>query len=483
MPSINLRVKQSDWTALRKQLSRSFRGTTPPETGAIGLLGSSLTDDRHDLILTAIIWPEEGDIKYAAHGALTFDSRYLRRAHVRMRELGLHGLATFHTHPLSDDRVCFSTFDTREDPELIQNLQEIEPATSLLSVVLGRRSQQARYWNSPIAYSAVNELTLVGGSITVLPLSGGPPPVLPEPAALFDRSLAITGSGALARLQTMKIGIVGASGTGSLLAELLVRAGCQRLLIIDDDLTEFINLNRILHSSRGDAEVGTPKVAVLKLALERLGLRCQIEAVRANVLDEAVLAKLRSADVIFGCVDRALPRRTLSRFAFQYLIPYIDVGSEIGGDGKGIVSVDARTSYIAPGYPCLMCSGVVTPRTLGLESLVWEEQQRQIALGYCDDLLVKQPAVMDLNMRAASTGMMYLRHLLQQFLLEPLPATLLENIVTYTMRPLISPRTPDPNCRTCKRNKQEGFGDCAPSPGLRADLVARITAPRAGRSN
>lgn len=480
MPLTNLRAKQSDWMSLRKHLSRSFRGTTPPETGAIGLLGHSLTDDRHDLILAEIIWPTEGDIKYAAHGALVFDSRYLRRAHVRMRQLGLHGLATFHTHPLSDDSVGFSPFDTREDPELIQNLQDIERETRLLSVVLGRRSQFGRYWTSPESYSVANELHVVGDSIAVLPLTGEPLPAPPKPAELFDRSLALTGHGALARLQKMTIAIVGASGTGSLLAELFVRAGCQHLIIIDDDITEIINLNRILHSSRGDAELGTPKVAVLKLALERLNLGCHVEAIRANVLDEAVLAKLRSVDLIFGCVDRALPRRTISKFAYQYLIPYIDVGSEIGGDEKGIVSVDSRTSYVAPGYPCLMCSGVVTARRLWLESLNWEEQRRQIALGYSDDLLIKQPAVMDLNMRAASMGMMYLRHLLQPFLLQPLPATLLENIVTYTMRPLISPRTPDPRCRTCKENNEEGYGDCAPSPGLRAEVVARITAPHTG---
>lgn len=478
MPTTNVRASQDNWERLRKHFSRSFRGNLPPEVGVVGLLGHSLTEDRHDLLLAEILWPKDGDIKYSSTGAIVFDSRYLRRAHVRMRQRGLHALATFHTHPLCDDYASFSPFDTEEDPQLVDNLQEIEPTTRLLSVVVGRRTQCARYWTSPTSYVPIDKLTLVGETISVLPMSGSPAPPAPEPAALFDRALTVTGSGALAALQAMRVAVVGASGTGSLVAELLVRAGCRSLMVIDDDLIEDINLNRVLHSSQADAELRTPKVAVLKLALERLGLGCHVEAIQANALDQNVVARLRSADLVFGCVDRAFPRRTLSRFAFQYLMPYIDVGSEIGGDEKGIVSVDARTSYVAPGYPCLMCSGVANPRNLGLESLSWEEQQRQIALGYSDDLLIKQPAVMDLNMRAASTGVMYLRHLLQPFLLRPLPATLLENLVTYAMRPLSTPRTPDPHCRTCRENEHASYGDCAPAQGLKSAEVARITRPR-----
>jgi hypothetical protein len=73
--------------------------------------------------------------------------------------------------------------------------------------------------------------------------------------------------------------------------------------------------------------------------------------------------------------------------------------------------------------------GVVTPRQLNFESLSAEERERVRAQGYSDDLVIEQPAVMDLNMRAASNGMMILRHLLQPFLLAPLPVMILENVV------------------------------------------------------
>jgi hypothetical protein len=169
----------------------------------------------------------------------------------------------------------------------------------------------------------------------------------------------------------------------------------------------------------------------------------------------------------------------LSRLAYQYLKPYIDVGSEIGGDEQGIVSVDARTSYVAPGRPCLRCCGLAPARQLAFESLAYEERQRVIQLGYSDDLVLKQPATMDLNMRSASYGMMFLRHLVQPFLMRPLPLAIQENLVTYTTRPITTAREADEHCNICQVNLNAGFGDCGPTIGLDRETVDAILGRRA----
>lgn len=87
------------------------------------------------------------------------------------------------------------------------------------------------------------------------------------------------------------------------------------------------------------------------------------------------------------------------------------------------------------------------------------------ALGYSDDLVIDQPAVMDLNMRAASFGTMVLRHLLQPFLLAPLPVTCLENLVTYWVKAIEKPRALKLTCPVCQANTRAGYGDCAPHWG------------------
>jgi hypothetical protein len=217
-----------------------------------------------------------------------------------------------------------------------------------------------------------------------------------------------------------------------------------------------------------------PKAEVLKRGIESLELGCEIVPVVGSILDDKVMQRLNEADVVFGCVDKDYPRILLCKYAFQHLLPYIDVGAEIGGDKEGIVSTDARMNYVAPGRWCLRCTGLVTARRLAFESLTTAERKRKIALGYSDDLLLKQPAVMDLNMRAASSGMMTLRHLLQPFLLDPLPVTLAENFVTYNLKPIASARSRNDNCDICRANPQQGFGDCGEPVGLPTEVAVAL---------
>lgn len=72
--------------------------------------------------------------------------------------------------------------------------------------------------------------------------------------------------------------------------------------------------------------------------------------------------------------------------------------------------------------------------------------------------------------------MMLLRHLLQPFLLEPVPVTLAENLVTYSMKPVPSARCQEEKCDICRANPQAGFGDCGEPIGLSADVAAELHA-------
>jgi len=475
MPELNLRIFAPDWERLRKHCAPSFRGGRHTEYGAVGLLGKRTVDGKlHELIVAKILWPEPGEVIAHPYCALTFSSHYLRRAHMTMRKEGLCGLLTVHTHPMSDTSVDFSGYDDQQDPMLMDNLVEIWPSTLLSSVVLGARSQRGRLWVSPERRIPLTTLVSVGERLHYLPLDGRPTQPQPAPAEIFDRAMAITGSGALAQLGRRTAVVIGASGTGSLMSELLARGGIKRIITIDHDVVKDANLNRILYSTQEDARLRRPKVEVLKRGIENLGLGCEVIPVIGSVLDGAVMKLLNEGDFIFGCVDRDFPRMLLCQYAYQYCVPYIDIGAEIGGDSEGIVSTDARANYIAPGRWCLRCTGLINARRLAFESLTGPERKRRIAQGYSDDLLLKQPAVMDLNMRAASMGMMLMRHLLQPFLLEPLPVTLAENMVTYNMKPVATVRARNDRCDVCQSNPFSGFGDCGEPIGLPSAMAASL---------
>ena len=475
----DLRIAEDDWKKLRKHFAKSFRSAGAPETGALAILGECRTPVKHEFIIAQILLPGPGDLKVATGGALVFDSAFLRRAHLAMREAKLAGIATFHTHPGAESRVGFSLYDDAEDPQLAANLIELEPATRLVSVVVGRNVQCGRVFAEPHSARPLRRLVVVGDQLAYLPLNGNPASPSPTPAAIFDRGLALTGSGALSLLAEMTIAVVGASGTGSLVCELLARAGCRNILLIDHDIMSDINLNRVLHAKAVHARDRVPKVELLRQGIEELGLGCRVEAIQSSILDAGVLRRVLDADLVFGCVDRGLPRHLLCELSARYLLPYIDVGSEIGGDSRGIVSLDSRVNYVASGRHCLTCAGIVTPRQLEFESLTYNERQRKIALGYSDELVLDKPAVMDLNMRAASTGVLVLRHLLQPFLLEPLPVTISHNAVTYTTIGLKAARNFDPACPTCQANRRKGHGDCGPRIGFDVETVRRIMGPDA----
>ncbi|MFN0012143.1 MAG: ThiF family adenylyltransferase [Phycisphaerales bacterium] len=474
MNATHLHMPLPDWRALRQHCRRSFAANDAPETGLLAVLGLSNGEPRRFLI-AKIFWPEDGDLKVAENQAVVFDAAYLRRAHLYMREHGLAGLAVFHTHPHADRTVDFSRYDDQQEPLLVRNLQEIHPATRVVSVVVGKASTRGRWWDQGSDLPApMGNLVAIGDLLEFHSLAGDTPPPPPSAAGAFDRGVAVTGTGALARLRAMRVAVVGASGTGSLTCELLARAGCRAITVVDDDVVKTENLNRILHASATDAEQARPKVDVVKVAIESIGLGCQVTALRANIIDDTVLPVLRDVDIVFGCVDKALPRLVLSRFSAQYLLPYIDVGAEIGADAGGIVSIDSRVNLVSPGRPCLMCTGLVTPRRLQHETQSTGERSRVVSQGYSQDLVLEQPAVMDLNMRAASMGVLVLRHLLQPFLLPPLPVTIAESLVTYTTRPIAVAREASSGCRVCVGNVHAGWGDCGPAIGMKAMALASI---------
>src|ERR671922_479932 len=94
-----LRCSQTHWEALRRHNTTSFRPGHPPETAVIGLLGENRGGDCQEYLVTELLFPQKGDLKIAVPGHVVLSAQYLRRAHIQMRECGLAGVMTLHTHP------------------------------------------------------------------------------------------------------------------------------------------------------------------------------------------------------------------------------------------------------------------------------------------------------------------------------------------------------------------------------------------------
>jgi len=454
-------MTESHYEKMRGLVVGSFlRGSRArPEMGCILLIARNDHASNPSVLVTDVMESTPGDFDRQEHSALSFTSHYLRRALLAVRQQSLAGFITVHTHPLSDGRVQFSSYDDTNDPELMANLYDLQPEGLFGSMVLGKSSAEARLWTPELRSVSLDELIMVGTQYRSLPLDGISNKQHPHPAAIFDRGLAISGAGALHQMSRMRFGVIGISGTGSLMVELLLRAGAGEVDLFEFDAIDETNLNRILHSRRADADGSVLKTERTAEVIAESGLATRVVVIEGgDIRDASIADHLRGCDVLFGCVDREWPRLILSEVAYQYLVPLIDMGTEIGvaPDGTELQSLDSRVSYVVPGNPCLLCAGVITNEGLRLEGLSDEELERTIAQGYCKDIRMKAPAVMDLNMRAASYAMLLLRHLLQPFMCTPIPTSVRESLTNYSTKARVE--QPHPDCLICSIPERVGSG-------------------------
>jgi len=411
---MKIRVTEHNWNIVTKILNPSFNHSKG-QGNELGVIGTIKKVSDQVFIVAEIFEPSAGDVD-CKRRCLRFSPNYIRRVQLQGKKNNANGLIFFHTHPFSDEHVSFSPYDDAEEPKLMANLKDVWPSSEHIGIVAGKKAIMARvYANDGNVYPITN-LFVIGRTLKVI--SGdGCAEVTSKPEHIFDRSMAITGGGALAILGKLQIAIVGVGGTGSLMAELLKRAGCRNLILIDDDCVEETNLNRLLHASVQDVKEKRKKVHVSAYENYITGMGCEVEAIDGNIVNDSHLQEyLKNADILIGCIDKDTPRCILNKIAVETCIPYIDLGTEIGIENDKVQSLDARVTYVYPGGPCLECRGLISYDNIRLEGLQPEERARHIGLGYCRNIDIRQPAVMELNMRAASLASLYIRHLVQPFL-------------------------------------------------------------------
>ncbi len=206
----------------------------------------------------------------------------------------------------------------------------------------------------------------------------------------------------------LRIGVVGCSGTGSIVVEQLARNCVGELILVDPDHVAHKNLNRILNSTWKDAERRKAKTQVLQRAIETMGLGTKVLTFDGHLMNQTTLKALSTCDVLFGCMDSVDGRHLLNKLASAYLVPLIDVGVRLEADGEGgIDSIWAAVHTILPGGSSLMSRRVYSQDDLDAAFLkrsnpdAYEEQRM---IGYIKGIREDQPAVISVNMAASAAA-------------------------------------------------------------------------------
>ena len=272
----------------------------------------------------------------------------------------------------------------------------------------------------------------------------------PEHAGLgsaYDRQIRAFGSHIQRVISQLSIAIVGCGGTGSAVAEQLVRMGARRVALYDPDHVSRSNLTR-LYGSRA-TDVGRAKTDVVAEHLRAIAPATNIVTHRSAITTESTARSLMDADVIFGCTDDNAGRLVLSRFSTYFMTPVIDVGVLLTSDPRGTIEgIHGRITVLHPGAACLVCRGRVDLQRAAVELRSAEEQATLEAEGYAPAMPGVEPAVVSFTSWVAAVSV----------------SELLERLIHYGPRPVpneVLIRAHDREMST-NRAKPKGGHYCSP---------------------
>lgn len=213
----------------------------------------------------------------------------------------------------------------------------------------------------------------------------------------FSRQILAFGEKGQQAVSRAKIGIVGLGGLGSSVAQMLAYLGVKEFILVDDDITELTNLNRLIGATAEDAKNKTPKVDVAQRLINSINPQAKALKILNNLRsNEAIDSLAENPDIIFGCLDNDGARLVLTELASAYNKTLIDSGTEIINN-KEFREFGGRVIVARPGDFCLLCAGQIDLAVAREELESRQENAYRRQLGYGLGSQVPDPAVISLN--------------------------------------------------------------------------------------
>ncbi|KQO26407.1 thiamine biosynthesis protein ThiF [Acidovorax sp. Leaf76] len=393
-PSTNLTIT----TALHQKLHAHLFPGDGLEAAAI-LLCARTPGPRVRLLVKEVLLVPHSACKERRSDYLVWPGAAIEEA-IDLAEADGLSLMLTHSHP--GGLFGFSRHDDQSDlvtvPGLIQALGGLHGT----AIMTPDGAMLARLYQQDLSPIAIKSVMVAGDDLT---WHWTDRQFSPRPTAFTSE--------ATQELGRLSACVIGVSGTGSLVAEQLARLGFGQVILIDFDKLELRNLNRIVNSTLEDAKVQRPKVFAFADAVTRYRGEGVAVPVNASISTREGVLQASQADVMFSCVDTLDARQIADLLGASFLIPLFDVGVSIptrkAKRGAAIADVCGRIDYVSPGGPTLQERGVYDPASLRAEYLrrsAPDAHTEEMQAGYLRGVAEEAPAVIALNMRAASACVM-----------------------------------------------------------------------------
>ncbi len=360
-------TEEANRAACRHLLQHYVKGEVQEDL-CFGLWTPSHGLNRETAIVTQILLPGKGEREL--HGNASFDRSYLARV-TRAAIRSGQGLAFMHSHP-SNGWQDMSQPDVEAEQDRISDTA-MATSRPLVGMTVGAdghwsarvwkqtatgKPDKTRHWSRKVR--VVERSRLI---VWRIPSAAG------RDRKRQKRTVDSWGEDKQRTLEGLRIGVIGLGSVGSIVAEGLARIGIREMVLIDHDVVEEHNLDRLLNASVQD--IGRPKTDVAAAALRKASSADRISVINIckRIQHGAAYAAARDCDILVCCVDSPVARDVVNRIAFRDAIPVVEGGVEIRKtpETRNMNAARWKAHVINPYNECLRCRGQYSSSDVMLE--------------------------------------------------------------------------------------------------------------------
>src|SRR5262245_59960360 len=165
----------------------------------------------------------------------------------------------------------------------------------------------------------------------------------------YSRQMRFPGIGKAGqeKLLASRVTLCGCGALGTVLANVLVRAGVGFVRIVDRDFVEPSNLQRQVLFDESDVANNLPKAEAAATKLRQINSSVAVEPVVADIDRTNIEELCRDADVILDGSDNFEVRYLINDVAVKHGKPWV-YGGAVGSQGMSMTVIPGET-------PCLRC--------------------------------------------------------------------------------------------------------------------------------
>lgn len=161
------------------------------------------------------------------------------------------------------------------------------------------------------------------------------------------------------------IGIIGASGGGSPIAQAAAHIGFGTTHLFDPDFAEEHHRHRLVGITSAAIKHKWKKVRVVQRLMSRVHPEGSVVSHVCTWQEKHDI--LRSCDFVFSCVDGYIVRDELERYLRRYHVPLIDIGMDVTRHETGH-TICGQAILSLPGSHCMRCFGFIRDELLREEA-------------------------------------------------------------------------------------------------------------------